>query len=416
MAKDFRKKVFGKSIRGYTPEEVDEYLGYVTDEYRKLELRAADSERKLALALKKLDDQMKAAETDKENAAAEQKKIDEAYMNAVHEAQAVIAEAETTALNICEAAALEAEKKLAEAEDAARSIVETAADELKKARAKADTLYDAASEMYEEVSSFKDSLFALYNTHLESVVSIEASAKRYIDGADAVYSKATGAEVSHDDEDIDEETEEEIFEEIADEEDGSDETAFEAADDAPAPAKNDIFIDIADELGEEDEKYNDDGAEYEEYEKYEKYDEEADAYTPEEDESDMAVTRVLRLSALSEAIAASEEEEDFDESDIEDFAENAEREIADSFDESEYFEDEDCGDEDAVKPEDFEQLKSTIREIDSLFTKEGSRDLSLTDEFDIVFASSDSKKNVEEIRRQPMVAPEKPKNKKHKKY
>ena len=67
-------------------------------------------------------------------------------------------------------------------------------------------------------------------------------------------------------------------------------------------------------------------------------------------------------------------------------------------------------------PEDFEQLKSTIREIDSLFTKEGSRDLSLTDEFDIVFASSDSKKNVEEIRRQPMVAPEKPKNKKHKKY
>ena len=45
MAKDFRKKVFGKSIRGYTPEEVDEYLGYVADEYRKLELRAAVSER-----------------------------------------------------------------------------------------------------------------------------------------------------------------------------------------------------------------------------------------------------------------------------------------------------------------------------------------------------------------------------------
>ena len=56
MAKDFRNKQFGRIIRGYNPEEVDEYIGYINDEYRKLERRCADSERKLALALKKLEE------------------------------------------------------------------------------------------------------------------------------------------------------------------------------------------------------------------------------------------------------------------------------------------------------------------------------------------------------------------------
>ncbi|MBR3998316.1 MAG: DivIVA domain-containing protein, partial [Clostridia bacterium] len=56
MAKDFRNKQFGRIIRGYNPEEVDEYIAYINDEYRKLERRCADSDRKLALALKKLDE------------------------------------------------------------------------------------------------------------------------------------------------------------------------------------------------------------------------------------------------------------------------------------------------------------------------------------------------------------------------
>ena len=56
MAKDFRNKQFGRIIRGYNPEEVDEYIAYINEEYRKLERRCADSERKLSLALKKLDE------------------------------------------------------------------------------------------------------------------------------------------------------------------------------------------------------------------------------------------------------------------------------------------------------------------------------------------------------------------------
>ena len=56
MAHDFRNKSFQKVLRGYAPDEVDEYIAYLNEEYHKLERRTADSERKLALALKKLDE------------------------------------------------------------------------------------------------------------------------------------------------------------------------------------------------------------------------------------------------------------------------------------------------------------------------------------------------------------------------
>ena len=137
--------------------------------------------------------------------------------------------------------------------------------------------------------------------------------------------------------------------------------------------------------------------------------EEEEAPSDEEDTfciDDSAMTRVLRLSSISEAIAAGDETEDFGGYDEEEF------EITDSADENEDFEDN--GEE---EPEDFENVRACFRDIDSLFTSEKGRDLSLTDEFDIVFASSDSKKNVEEIRRQPIVAANEPKKpKKHTKF
>ena len=37
MAKDFRNKQFGRIIRGYNPDEVDEYIAYINDEYRNKE-------------------------------------------------------------------------------------------------------------------------------------------------------------------------------------------------------------------------------------------------------------------------------------------------------------------------------------------------------------------------------------------
>jgi flotillin len=59
MPHDIRNKSFQRVLRGYAPDEVDEYIAYLQDEYRKLERRTADSERKLALALKKLDESIR---------------------------------------------------------------------------------------------------------------------------------------------------------------------------------------------------------------------------------------------------------------------------------------------------------------------------------------------------------------------
>ena len=56
MARNFKDKDFSKIIRGYAPEEVDEYIGYIDAEYAKVEHVAADYSRKLALALKKLEE------------------------------------------------------------------------------------------------------------------------------------------------------------------------------------------------------------------------------------------------------------------------------------------------------------------------------------------------------------------------
>ncbi|MBQ7311988.1 MAG: DivIVA domain-containing protein, partial [Clostridia bacterium] len=64
MAHDFRNKTFQKVLRGYAPEEVDDYIAYLNEEYRKLERRTADSERKLALALKKLEESSKSGGSD----------------------------------------------------------------------------------------------------------------------------------------------------------------------------------------------------------------------------------------------------------------------------------------------------------------------------------------------------------------
>ncbi|MBQ4354713.1 MAG: DivIVA domain-containing protein [Clostridia bacterium] len=398
MPKDFRKKTFQKVLRGYASEEVDEYLVYVTEEYRRLEVRAADSERKLALLLKKMDEQQKQLEAEK---AAEQKKSDEAYMAAVHEAEALLLEAETSAENIREAAALEAEKQLVEASETAKQMLDAAEAESKKARNEAAALYDAASEMYEEVSSFRDTVFSLYQSHIESVESIAASAQAYIAKVDQTYSDATGEIHSREEDEDDDADEDEtaVPGEISDgqnaEECASDEMQFsEAEKEASEPEHQtgggyDVYIDPF----EEEDMADDESEEAEE--SIVRIDWKNKRALDVEEER----TRVLNLRAVRDAM---QEDDPFTEDDIEE----------DEADDSGDFEDP------QVYPEDFEKINASFREMDSLFTEDKSKgELSLTDEFDIVFSNADSKRNVEEIRRQPTVAPEEPKKaKKHTKF
>ena len=53
--------------------------------------------------------------------------------------------------------------------------------------------------------------------------------------------------------------------------------------------------------------------------------------------------------------------------------------------------------------------------MDSIFSGKEKRDMSLTDEFDIVYSDTSAKKSVDEIRKQPTIAASEPpkKNGKH---
>lgn len=410
MAKDFRKKTFQKILRGYAPEEVDEYIAYINEEYRKLERKNAETERKLVLALKKLEEQQKSEEQ------LGQQKIDEAYMQAVHEAEALLAEAETSAAHIREAAADEAEKQLSEAETAAKQILDTAQTDARKARHEAAGIYDAASEMYEEVTSFRDSLFSLYNTHIENIESIAESAKSYIDGVDGKYSEATGVNVSHDDDEPGDDADD------ADETDRTDESDEEFAEEpfAEEPAdepvqeetaERDVYIDPFEEEADEEsmaDEADDSVIQIDWKNRRVVNTDEA------EDCGDADETRVLDLKTVRNAMDG---EADFAEDDSFAFAEeDGYEEICDEADED------DAGvpdeSDDFEEPSDFEEIGNAFRDMDSLFTEDKSgQNLSLTDEFDIVFSGADSRKNVEEIRRQPTVPADDPKKtKKHKKF
>ena len=385
MAKDFTKKTFGKTLRGYVPEEVDEYLAYVNDEYKKIEHRAQDFERKLILALKKIDELMGADEAEKEAAVEKRAEADEIFKKAQAEARAVVADAETAAVKIREAAAAEAEARLNEAEAAAKNILEAADAEMKKARGQAAAIHDAVSEMYDEARSFKDALFSLYTDHIASMESIEETAEKYINGVDGIYSDATGETVNRDD---------------GYEEDEEDEIPDEAEkENIPHLPAGDIIIDIADEADEYEEFIQmpeipaDNGGDDAETAVIDRMNPKNSVF----DDDDKAATRVLRLSALSEAIVNLGEDTDEDDTD----------EFADDYDDS----------EDGSEEEDTDFTPVSFGAMDSLFTSKNSDEYSEKDEFDIVFAEADSRRNVEEIRRQPIVpAGEPQKTKKHKKF
>ncbi len=315
MTKDFRKKTFTKLLRGYSPDEVDEYLAKINEEYRLLERKNSDSERKLALALKKLDE-MRMLSAERESAENENN-------NARNTAESILAEA-----------TLQAEAILSAAKNEAEGI------------------YRAASDMYDEVSSFRDSLFELYNNHIVSVESIAESAKLYIDKIDGTYSSATGEVVTHDAEDADD-IEDDDIEEFSHEDD---EDALVDEEQLHIDWKNRSVLQSDDSSHEYD---------------------------------NLPETRVLDLNLL-----INEDEEYADEADNE----------SSLYDDSGDFEEQD------------DDVENDFKEMDSFF-KPG-RDLSLTDEFDIVFADSNSQKNIDEIRRQPIVKPNTPSEdrKKQKKF
>ncbi|MBE6616534.1 MAG: hypothetical protein E7627_01110 [Ruminococcaceae bacterium] len=210
MARNFKGKAFTKILRGYSPDEVDEYIAYIDGEYKKLEKAHGEKSRRLSLALGKLDEMNNYAE-ELENQLDDQTKESEALIakqkqqlillakqlekfanQPTGENPALTDKAKQEAEMIVADAQLKGEKIIAEAEEVARNLREKIITEA-TARAErivveaerkvcgnsqvADDMSLAAVDIYNEICAFRDTLFAAYNTHIESIEEITAAAE-----------------------------------------------------------------------------------------------------------------------------------------------------------------------------------------------------------------------------------------------
>ena len=190
MARNFKDKNFSKIIRGYAPEEVDEYIAYLDAEYAKVERTAADYGRKLTLVLKKLDEmnnyaqelEDKLASYEANGAALKQQPAGPAAAeNAAREAEEAAEAAKAKADEILrkaeEAAYEERELILSGAREEAGRIIEAAKAETDDARTASEKIRESAGKMYGEIIAFRDRLFEEYNSHIESIENIAKGAE-----------------------------------------------------------------------------------------------------------------------------------------------------------------------------------------------------------------------------------------------
>ena len=495
MAHDFRNKSFQKVLRGYAPEEVDDYIAYLKEEYRKLERRTTDSERKLSLALKKLDENLKngaveatagPAARDAASRLLSEAETKRAEILAMAEKQAnvsaehIIRSAEEQAATVLNEAVGQAEALLAEAKAQAETLLEEAKAEVQAHQNDVKTMYDTARGMYEEIGAFREKLFGLYNEHLDAIDGISASAEDFMNGMNGQCPESAAESDEEDKDDVPvtaEEDAETEAEEIADEEaaeellseetdwDPAEETAEPEDEEAPAEpeedpvlidevasnlafmdrlfasaekvaAGEDLYIDLADE--------SEDFEEAEEVGEEETYGEESaeEAYTEEFAEEELPEELpAITIDWKNRSAAAVEEEDEtvpdesadfrpadgfedygeFDEDYEEDFDGQDGEENYDDYGPAaeEDFEGEEPAEEELPDDTDEDEEEDEgYRAMDALFREDKSkREMSLTDEFNIIFADSKSSANVKEIRRQPTVSPETPKNpKKHKNF
>lgn len=404
MAQYLKKKTFIKVMRGYSPEEVDAYIEYLLTKYNEISKENDDNKRKVAIALRKIQE---LSEKRPETVGKTQNDTVPDKAPSSSEAAKLLENARAEECRILEEAAKQAGKILRDAEEEARKKAEEITAEAEKSVGEAEAYvraqYDAAQKLYTEVFSFRDKLFGMYNDHIEMLENIAEEANEYYDnvadagvGLEDVLTEETAEGFSAGPlsltaegapaESVTEKTP--VYEPAGEELPDTDEASAEsedvgAGDDDIIP--NDLLSDFPSSEGDE---YEDSG----EMAKYLSL--MSDDTGLEDEEIDIRIDWKNRKSKAQNPEVLS--------SFAYDMAEEERNEQALSANGN--------GSADANK-------KSDFHDLDDLLANGGksANDFSLTDEFDIVYSSRNSTKNVEEIVKQPLVAPEKPSNpKKHK--
>ena len=399
MPRDFRKKTFQKILRGYSPDEVDAYLSYVNDEYKKLEKKNSENERKLALTAQKI----KAYEFELNKNSNELKTEEELaapIKEAEEKANAIIEKARGRGRDIVDGAtkiaAEEAEKIITEADEYSTNV-----------KGEVGELSKTANAMYNEILSFRDTMFELYNSHIEQIEEFVNSADSFSERMDELYPDEHKAQDTEDMTKADESEYSEKYEEEYDE--NAEEIAEEAQQGSVTEEKagGDIYIDLEDEIDEEESKqYANEalGLEDDEEETAEP------AISDDDRERQRQLDRFFGILGDDELLSADDESDDTEESDFEpeeDDAPTRVLSIGEELKKSRTAQDSDFN-------ENGDNSEGYV-DMDSIFSGKGKRDMSLTDEFDIVYSDTSAKKSVDEIRKQPTIAASEPpkKNGKH---
>ena len=146
---DIHNVTFDRVMRGYKPEEVDEYLDKVAAELERLQAEKADTEKKMYILAEKVDQYRNDEET-----------LKTALLNAQRMGESVIHEARQKAETIL----YDATNKANLARDEA--LQKVAEEELLLSRLKA------------EVAHFKSDILNLYKQHIESLSMLPGEEKK----------------------------------------------------------------------------------------------------------------------------------------------------------------------------------------------------------------------------------------------
>ena len=167
---EIRNREFTRSIRGYNPTEVDEYIDFLADAVSLLQRENNELERKLTIAIKKLEElqEREASIT----------RLDTEMRRA---AARLLRQAETQRDHILADARAEADRILQDTE------------------AKAALQRKLCAAMQNEIAQFKDELYNRYGQHIDQLEKIaQAAAKMSFGEADDTMAAPTAPEVVED--------------------------------------------------------------------------------------------------------------------------------------------------------------------------------------------------------------------------
>ncbi|MBE6568934.1 MAG: hypothetical protein E7658_01780 [Ruminococcaceae bacterium] len=158
-----KKMTFSKSLRGYSCDEVDAYIEYVTDKYAQVCREYTEVRRRLATAA------ARESELRAEDEQAQKTRIEKYQKNC----DAMVDEAKRQAARILADAEHEAKLIIRQAEDEAQNIAANAAKEGIRVQHEASRSIAAKSNLadriVQEIDTFRKEVFAIYAEHIDAL-------------------------------------------------------------------------------------------------------------------------------------------------------------------------------------------------------------------------------------------------------